>query len=171
MPVAAPKTNSATQSAGTEYTSPGSRAAAETAIAAAALTGPGPNRAHQPPVKRMQTRAPRERQSRATPSVLCPAPTRTATSGTRAAQLPKTAPSRTNSAVTAARRRPTEGAGTRVPADRTRTAIGRRARGSTEGTDMVEPSRARTEATHVVESWAEGEEHTTSGTRTPRCHP
>ena len=70
MPVAAPKTNRATHSAGTENTTPGRTAAAETAMAAAALTGPAPNRAHQAPVKRMQTSAPRDRQSRAMPSVL-----------------------------------------------------------------------------------------------------
>src|SRR4029453_8310615 len=75
MPVAAPKTNRATHNAGTEYTSPGRRADAETATAAAALTGPAPNRAHHAPVKRMETRAPRDRQSRAIPSVLWPAPT------------------------------------------------------------------------------------------------
>src|SRR3954451_2670393 len=161
IPVAAPKTNSATQSAGTEDTSPGSRTVADTAAAATAATGPAPNRAHQAPVTRMQTRAPRDRQSRATPSVLCPAPTPAATSGTRAAQLPKTAPSRTKRAVTAARRRPTEGLGTRAPADRTRPETGRRARGSKEGAGTGPSHRATTE---------DGEEHTPSGTRPPRCH-
>src|SRR4029453_11724747 len=132
MPVAAPKTNSAAQSAGTEDTSPGRRAAADTATAPTALTGPAPNRAHQAPVKRMQTRAPRDRQSSAMPSVLGPAPTRAATSGTRAAQLPKTAPSRTKSAVTAARRRATEGGGTWPLTPRTRPGGGPRGRDGRE---------------------------------------
>src|SRR5688500_11184495 len=135
MPVAAPNTNSATHSAGTVKARPGSTAAADTATAAAALTGPAPNRAHQAPVKRMQTSAPRDRQSRAMPSVLWPAPTRSATSGTRAAQLPKTAPSRTKRAVTAARSRATDGGGTRLPTDRTRPATGPRVRGRVERAD------------------------------------
>ena len=178
MPVAAPKTNRATHSAGTEYTSPGRRAAAETATAATALTGPAPNRAHQAPVKRMQTRAPRDRQSSAMPSVLWPAPTRAATSGTRAAQLPKTAPSRTKSAVTAARRRATDGGGTRALTGRTRPGTGMRARGREERAGTGDLS-GKTPATRVFERWPRGggrahdlghpHSTVTAGTRAPRC--
>src|SRR3954469_13618805 len=100
----------------------------------------------------MQTSAPSDRQSRAIPSVLWPAPTRTATSGTRAAQLPNTAPSRTKRAVTAARSRATEGDGTRAPADRTRSPTGFRARDSDVGVDTDGPHRGGAE---------DGEEHTT----------
>ena len=69
------------------------------------------------PVTRMEARAPRDMKSTAIPSALCEAPTWVATSGTRAAQLPKTTPSRTKSAVTAARRRATDG-GRHAGADR-----------------------------------------------------
>ena len=103
IPVAAPKTNSATQSAATDDTRPGRAAVSETRTAAEAATGPAPNRAQSPPVTRMQTSAPRDRHSSATPRAVWPAPTVAATSGTREAQLPKTAPSSTNRAVTAAR--------------------------------------------------------------------
>src|SRR4051794_33753687 len=164
MPVAAPKTKSATQSAGTEYTSPGRTAAADTRSAATALTGPAPNRAHQAPVKRMQKRAPRDRQSSATPSVLWPAPTRAATSGTRAAQLPKTAPSRTKSTVTAARRRPTDGGGTR-PTARTRPSTGLRARRREgDGDTGVPHGGNRPPASDGGGHEGQGE-HTSSGTR------
>src|SRR5687768_15783198 len=160
MPVAPPKTNRATHNAGTEYTSPGRRAVADTATAAAAPTGPAPNRAHHAPVKRMQTSAPRDRQSRAMPSVLWPAPTRVATSGTRAAQLPKTAPSRTKRAVTAARRRATDGGGTRAPTDRARSETGTRARDREDraGTEYLS---GKTPATRVFERWPCGQGRST----------
>src|SRR3954471_12520765 len=136
MPVAAPKKNSATQRARTDDTSPGSTAPAETAIAAAADTGPAPYRADRAPVARIAARAPSDRHSSATPSWLSVAPTWAATSGTREAQLPKTAPSRRKRAVTAARNRATDGVGTRLPAARSSPVTGTRGRDSAEGVDM-----------------------------------
>ena len=83
IPVAAPKTNSTAHSAGTVETRPGSDGGQRDEHRGDGATGPAPNRAHSEPVTRMQTSAPSDRHSSATPRAVWPAPTVAATSGTR----------------------------------------------------------------------------------------
>ncbi|GAA0224809.1 hypothetical protein GCM10009539_07480 [Cryptosporangium japonicum] len=155
-PVAAPNTVRAAHSAPRSLQKPGATSESATSPPATDATRPGPKRAHHVPVRRMLISAPSETQNSAVPSAEWLAPTRSATSGTRAAQVPNTAPSRAKRMATAVycragekvRSRP----GTRDrTADRAAVTMGNPSRSSANPPDVDVLARAGEPATARAE--------------------
>jgi hypothetical protein len=100
--VAALTASSATASSGSVCARPGGTTVTLTSTADAAATRPATSRAHSAPVSYMLASEPTGTHSSARPREVWDAPTCVVASRIRAAQLPKTAPSKANRAVTAA---------------------------------------------------------------------